>query len=180
MASGRVPGSISRFPSVPFRASGLRSPSFSFSVVPEIKLCEIAVQVPLPNLMVNAVDATLQDGKVPLNRVHADALSAKDAKDGAPLVPWRRPRIDARFAHGTRRSGRSMNPARARKSARPVVIPVACELRSPATAFGRVELFSFFRFVTRPSKGRSSTVLPSSDVATSDAETVEEPGFNPA
>ncbi len=64
----------------------------------------------------------------------------------------------------------------------------ACELRSPATAFGRVELFSFFRFITRPprqargrlSKGRSSTALPSSDVATSDAETVEEPGFGPA
>jgi hypothetical protein len=26
------------------------------------------------------------------------------------------------------------------------VAPVACELRSPATAFGRVELFSFFSF----------------------------------
>ena len=41
-----------------------------------------------------------------------------------------------------------------------VVIPVACELRSPARAFGRMELVSLFRFVTRPSKGRSSTSLP--------------------
>jgi|SRR5450631_2872605 hypothetical protein len=41
----------------------------------------------------------------------------------------------------------------------------------PATAFGRVELFSFFRSVTRPSKGRSSTSLPLSGGAA-----VEEPG----
>jgi hypothetical protein len=65
------------------------------------------------------------------------------------------------------------------------VAPVACELRSPATAFGRVELFSFFRFVSRPSKGRSSTALAALlpiplDVFSADVISVEEPGFSPA
>jgi len=34
-----------------------------------------------------------------------------------------------------------------------LAVPVACELRSPATAFGRVELFSFFRLPTAHAVG---------------------------
>jgi hypothetical protein len=43
----------------------------------------------------------------------------------------------ADFPDGETRDGNG------RKNARSVVIPVAFELRSPATAFGRVDLFSF-------------------------------------
>src|SRR5579872_3286357 len=50
-------------------------------------------------------------------------------------------------------------------------------------AFGRVELFSFLRFLARPLKGRSSTAVPAT-AATSRAvplvSSVEEPGFSPA
>jgi hypothetical protein len=61
---------------------------------------------------------------------------------------------------------------KARKTAVAVALPVACELRSPATAFGRVELFSFFATTPDLRPGLYSAAPPGLEFANAEASSL--------